>query len=142
MALRRQTPLSFTQSQIDFVAEVFVKSDVGRIRQTRVPAKQFTPPIECQRDFFLKDAIEQLTWLTSSDGKDELNEKEQDITSSAASMITNILHFAAAAGAAPLEVLEKAMAGFTNQLGSDAEYRLVWEFLEQMLDVAGKKVNS
>lgn len=139
MPLRRQTPLSFTEEQKDFVGAVFETSDVESVRQGRLPTIPFSSKIESDRDAFLKDAFEQLSWLTDADGKDELNEKEHDITSSAASMITNILHFSADAGASPLEVLEKAVLGYSNQLGTDAEYRLVWEFLEQLLDIASGK---
>jgi hypothetical protein len=137
MPLRRQTPLSFTQEQKDFVETVFETSDVRRVRQARLSVRPFSSQAANDRDAFLKETFEQLSWLVEADGKAELNEKEQDITSSAASMITNILHFAADAGASPLEVLEKAISGYSDQLGSDAEYRLVGDFIEQLLDIAG-----
>lgn len=139
MPLRRITPLSFSYEQKEFATQVFASSDLTRIRRARAPNEKWSRQVAAYRDSFLKETLEQLSWVTENDGKHSLNEKEHDTTSAAASLITNILHFAAAAGSSPLEILETAVSSYSSQLGSDAEFRLVWEFLEQLLDIADGK---
>ncbi|TLX17134.1 hypothetical protein [Rhizobium sp. MHM7A] len=136
MPVHRGTPLSLSPAQKEFVRELFETPDGSRVPRTRGQNVKFNDGIAAARDAFLKDSLEQLSWVTDPDGIDSLNEKEHDTATSAASLITNILHFAGAAGVCPMEVLETALTGYNAQRGQDGEFRLVAEFVGELLDTA------
>lgn len=140
MPFRRETPLSFSQTQREYIKNIFETPDGGRVARLRSRNVKFSDAIAANRDVFLKDSLEQLSWVTDPEGIDSLNEKEHDTATSAASLITNILHFAGAAGVSPMEVLERAVAGYASQRGHDGEFRLVAEFIGELLDTAEGRV--
>lgn len=112
----------------------------GRTRRTRQKGAERDALTAAQRDAFLENAFEQLTWLTTEEGKEHLDSREEDTISVSASIITNLMHFAAEAGHSPLQVLQAAILGFSTQRADDDEFRLVYEFLEEMQDVADAKL--
>ncbi|MCS4088794.1 hypothetical protein [Rhizobium sp. BK176] len=141
MPLRRETPFAFTAEQKAYL-ETVLKAFSGGARRTRQKGAERAALTAEQRDAFLKDAFEQLTWLTTDEGKESLDSREDDTISASASIITNILHFLAKAGHSPLQVLQAAVLGFSTQVGDDDEFRLVYEFLEEMQDVADETIGT
>lgn len=135
MPLRRDTPFAFNSEQKAYL-EAVLKTPSGRMRRTRQKGAGRDALTAAQRDDFLVNAFEQLTWLTTKDGKEHLDSRDEDTISVSASIITNLMHFAAEAGHSPLQVLQAAVLGYSTQRGDDDEFRLVYEFLEEMQDVA------
>jgi hypothetical protein len=136
MSKRRNKTFVFTSAQEEFAAGVISSADNAGIRQTRLPQTPFNETVQEARDKFVKATLDQFSWLTTADGKAELDEKEKDLSGAAASMITNILHFAAAAGASPMQILEIATDRFSTELDENSEFGLVSEFAEQLLEIA------
>lgn len=139
MPLRRQTPFAFTSEQKAYLEGVLTTTyaEGRRTRQKGVEREALSAE---QRDEFLENAFEQLSWLTTKEGKQHLDSKDEDTISASASIIANLLHFAADAGHSPLQVLQAAVLGYSTQSAEDDEFRLVYEFLEEMQDTADETI--
>lgn len=105
-----------------------------RVRETASERDGSTP--EHCAEYVLDSLLKLFLWWNSDEAKQDFEEKEEDVVSATASIITNLLQFVAADGHSPLQVLENAIFSYSNQLSQDGEFRLVGEFLEEMLDVA------
>jgi hypothetical protein len=139
MPLRRETPFAFTPEQKAFL-ETVIKTPSGRVRRTRQKGAERDALTAKQRDAFLANALEQLTWLTTEEGKEHLDSRDDDTISASASILTNLLHFVTAAGHSPLQVLQAAVLGYSTQVAHDDEFRLVYEFPEEVQDVADNTI--
>jgi hypothetical protein len=140
LPLRRDTPFTFNSEQKSYLAKVFGTPSEGtrRTRQRGVERDAFTT----ERDDFLVNAFEQLTWLTTQEGKDHLDSRDEDTISASASIITNTMHLAAEAGHSPLQVLQAAVLSYSTQRGEDDEFRIIYEFLEEMQDIADETIGK
>lgn len=139
LPLRRETPFTYNSEQKEYLKAV-LKTPSGHTRRTRQKGAERDALTSAQRDGFLANAFEQLTWLTTDEGKEHLDSREEDTISVSASIITNLMHFAAEAGHSPLQVLQAAVLGYSTQSRDDDEFRLVYEFLEEMQDVADETI--
>lgn len=141
MPIRRETPFAFTPEQKAYLETVLRARSRGTRRTRQKGAERDALTAE-QRDAFLEDAFEQLTWLTAEEGKENLDSRDDDTISASASIVTNLMHFVAEAGHSPLQVLQAAVLGYSTQVGNDDEFRIVYEFLEEMQDVADEAIGS
>ncbi|MCV9964480.1 hypothetical protein OIU34_21555 [Pararhizobium sp. BT-229] len=139
MPLRRETPFAFNSEQKAYLENV-LKTPSDHARRTRQKGPERASLTAAQRDDFVANAFDQLTWLTTKEGKEHLDSMGEDTISVSASIITNLMHFVAEAGHSPLQVLQTAVLGFSTQSGDDDEFRIVYEFLEEMQDVTDEVI--
>ena len=141
LPLRRETPFAFNAEQKAYLGAVLDNASDG-IRRTRQKDVERDSLTAAERDAFLEDTFEELTWLMTEEGKEHLDSKDEDTISVSASMIANLLHFVTEAGHSPLQVLQAAILGYSTQSADDDEFRIVYEFLEEMQDVADEALGA